>query len=125
MTVAFEAKVVSCVDAIGGEILQVTFDTLEPGKNEDERRSPYVLISCNFEFPRTPTIEWFSGNDYDGGADITSLALTRDRVLIKVDRDLDFDVNFRLPDRQFKRLDSFLRRMVDAHVLDTNGTSGS
>jgi hypothetical protein len=118
MTVAFEAKFVSCVDAIGGEILQVTFDTLGPGKNEDERRSPYVLISRNFEFPGAPTIEWFSGNDYDGGAEITSLALTRDRVLIKLDRDLDFDVSFRLPDRQFKRLGSFLRRMMDAHVLD-------
>jgi hypothetical protein len=117
MTVTFEAKFVSCADAIGGEILQVTFDTLPTGKDEEERRSPYVLISRNFEFPGSPTIEWFSGNDHNGGAEITSLALTRERVLIKLDRDLDFDVSFRLPDRQFARLASFLKRMINARVL--------
>jgi len=45
MRLSFEAKFVDCVDAIDGEILQVTFDTLAPGNDDVERRAPYVLIS--------------------------------------------------------------------------------
>jgi len=40
MTLAFKAKFVGCADAIGGEIMQVSFDTKSEGEDEDERRTP-------------------------------------------------------------------------------------
>ena len=116
MTHAFEAKFVSCADAIDGEILQVSFDTVPENQDEDERCTPYVLISRNFEFPGSATIEWHDGHDYDGGAEIVSMTLRRSRVSIKLDRELDFDVTFRLPDKKFVKLTSFLRRMIDDHI---------
>ena len=74
MTLAFRAKSVRCADAIDGEILQVCFDTMPASANEDERDTPYVLMSQNFEFPGPATIEWHDGSDYDGGAEIASVS---------------------------------------------------
>ncbi|MEA3212444.1 MAG: hypothetical protein QOE70_5501 [Chthoniobacter sp.] len=117
MTLAFRAKYVSCADAIGGEILQVCFDTVRESEDITERSTPYVLISRNFEFPDSPTIEWHDGTDCDGGAEIASLTLTRDRASMKLDRDLDIDVSFCIGDRGFGKLKTYLRRMLDAAVF--------
>jgi len=119
MTLAFNAKSVSCSSAIGGEILQVCFDTIPASKDEDERDKPYVLISRNFEFPDSATVEWHDGRDYDGGAEIVLARLTRERVLIKLDRQLEIDVSFSIGDRRFAQLTSYLRRMLDDSVLTT------
>lgn len=116
MTLAIEAKYVSCVDAIEGKILQVNFDTVPASHDEDERSTPYVLISRNFEFSDSATIEWHDGHDYDGGAEIVSMTLSRGRVLIKLDPELDFNVAFRLSDKKFAKLTSFLRRMIDDRI---------
>jgi hypothetical protein len=85
----------------------VSFDTVPSSHAEDDRCTPYVLISRNFEFPDSATVEWHDGKDYDGGAEITSVSLKRDQVSIKLDRDLDIEVGFHLPDRNFARLDPF------------------
>ena len=119
VTLAFDAKFVDCADAIGGEILQVAFDTVPASHNEDERCTPYVLISRNFEFPDSATIEWHDGKDYDGGARITSLILKRNRISIKLDRALNVEIAFRLHDRIFARLRSFLERMFDDRICIT------
>ena len=113
MTLAFEAKFVDCGDAIGGEILQVSFDTVSANHDEDERRTPYVLISRNFEFPYSATVEWHNGQNYDGGAEIRSLILQRDRLSIKLDRNRELEVTFRVSEKKFAKLKSFLSRMID------------
>ena|SRR5436190_68500 len=119
MTLAFEAKLVECRDAIGGEHLQVSFDTVSASDDEDERSTPYVLISRNFEFPGTATVEWHDGQEHDGGAEINTMSLQRDRVSIKLNRDLELDVAFRVPDKKFAKLKSFLREMIDDCVYIT------
>jgi hypothetical protein len=120
MTLAFDATRVDCADALDGEILQVSFDTAPEDQDEDERSTPYVLISRNFEFSDSATIEWHDGQDYDGGAEIVSATLRRARISIRVDRELDFEVAFRLPDNKFRKLTSFLRRMLDGSVCFTD-----
>jgi len=117
MNFAFRAKYVSCVNAIGGEILQVCFDTVRQSEDETDRSTPYVLVSRNFEFPDSPTIEWHDGTDYDGGAEIAALTLARERVLIKLDRDVNIDVRFCVGDRRFGKLCTYLRRMLDEAVF--------
>ena len=119
MTLAFEAKFVDCSDAIGGEILQVMFDTVPASHDEDGRCTPYVLISRNFEFPGSATIEWHDGQNYDGGPEIIFLTLQRNRVSIKLDRKLQIDVAFLVPDKKFAKLKSFLGRMIDHRVYIT------
>lgn len=117
MTVAFDARVVDCADAMGGEILQVIFDAAPEGQDEGARSTPYVLISRNFEFPDSATIEWHDGHDYDGGAEIVSMTLRRTRISIQIDQGTGFDVAFRLPAKEFTRLRSFLKRMIDDRIL--------
>ena len=113
MTLRFEAKFVSCLTAIGGDILQVNFDTRSESGDEDHRRTPYVSISQNFEFTDSAAIEWHDGHDYDGGAEIIAMALSREYISITVDQGLDFDVTCHLTERKFNQLKSFLRRMID------------
>jgi len=119
MTLTFEAKFVDCADAIGGEILQVSFDTVRLSHAEEDRCTPYVLISRNFEFPGFATVEWHDGKDYFGGAEITSVSLKRNQVSIKLDREVGFEVAFHLQDKKFARLRSFLKRMIDDRVCIT------
>ena len=99
--------------------MQVSFDTMPKSKDEDERDTPYVLISRNFEFPGTATVEWHDGSDYDGGAEIVLVTLTRERVLIELDRDMEIDVSIGIGDRRFAQLSSFLRRMLDEGAFAT------
>jgi quercetin dioxygenase-like cupin family protein len=112
MTLAFDATRVDCADALGGEILQVSFDTAPEDQDEDERSTPYVLIGRNFEFPDSATIEWRDAHDYDGGAEIVFVTLKRARISIRIDRELDFEVAFRLPDKEFAKLTSFEKGAV-------------
>lgn len=117
MNLAFKARFVGCADAIGGEILQVAFDTMPERDDEDERRTPYVLISRNFEFPGSAKIEWHDGVDYDGGAEIICLTLTRDRAIIRLDRELEINVSFSIGDRRFAKMSSYLKVMLDDSVF--------
>ena len=116
MSLTFEATAVSCDDAIDGEILQVSFDTLLANQDEEDRRTPYVLIMRNFEFPGSATIEWHDGKDYDGGADIVSVTLNRSRISIRLRRATDITVTFRIADEKFAQLTSYLTRMMDERI---------
>jgi len=117
MTLAFDATRIDCADALGGEILQVIFDTAPEDQDEDQRSTPYILISRNYEFPGSATIEWHDGHDYDGGAEIVTVTLRRTRITICVDQELNFEVTFHLTDKKFTKLTSFLRKMMDVRIF--------
>ena len=112
-TLSFECKFVDCSDAIEGEILHVQFDTLPASFDEEDRRSPYLLIGRNFEFAGPATVEWHDGKDYDGGGKIASVRFERDRLLMTLANNMRFDVTFQLSDAAFGQLHRFLRRMID------------
>jgi hypothetical protein len=42
--------------------------------------------------------------------------LRRTRITIRVDQELDFEVTFHLPDKKFKKLTTFLRKMMDDRI---------
>ncbi len=117
MTIAFEAKYVDCGDAIDGEILQVTFDSVAESEDWKNRRDPYVLIGQNFEFPGTPTIEWHDGDDYDGGAEVLKVSLTRTSVIIDTDKDVDFSLALFASDEEFSQLTDFLTRIFEGNDI--------
>jgi hypothetical protein len=116
MTIVFDATRIDFADALGGEILQVNFNTAPEDQDEAQRSTPYVLISRNFEVSDSATIEWYDGHDYDGGAEILSVTLKRTRITLCVNRELNFEVTFHLPDKKFKKLTSFLRRIMDDRI---------
>jgi hypothetical protein len=116
MTIVFDATRIDFADALGGEILQVNFDMAPEDQDEAQRSTPYVLISRNFEVSDSATIEWYDGHDYDGGAEILAVTLKRTRITLCVNRELNFEVTFHLPDKKFKKLTSFLRKMMDDRI---------
>jgi len=110
MTLAFKATAVRCANALDGEILRVTFDTAADGHDEENRRTPCLLIGHNIEFPGPPSIEWHDGKDYGGGK-ILSVILRRHDVSIRLDRKRNFEVTFNLSEGEYAELQSFLKRI--------------
>ena len=119
MTLRFDAEVVRCAEAVDGEILQVTLDSVDL-EDEDSRRSPYVLLGQCFEFPGPPTIEWHDGTDYDGGAEIRSILLKPNEVEIITDTGPGFGISLSLASAKYEELATFLRRIFPkTEVRDT------
>jgi hypothetical protein len=117
MILTFEANSVSCATALGGDILQVTFDTVPESMDEEERNTPYVLLSRNFEFPESPTIEWHDGSDYDSGVEIIAVILDRTHIAIRLENGFDIDVAFHLTDKKFAQFKFFMTRMIDNSLV--------
>jgi len=70
----------------------------------------------NFEFPDPATIEWHDGTDYDGGAEIVAVTLKRARILMSLDEGIDIDVTYRIDEKQFAKLTSYLTRIFDGLI---------
>jgi hypothetical protein len=118
MILAFKATYVACTDTLGGDILQVSFDTVLDD-DDNPRCSPYVLISRNFEFPESAAIEWHNGQDYDGGAEIRSITLTRTRIILRLNRELTINMSFQLSNEAYARLTVFLQKIMDDRLVFT------
>jgi len=112
-------------EALGGEIFQVSFNTVPKSQDEENRRTPYVFISRNCEFPEPATIEWHDGQDYDGGAEIVAVNLRRNRISIKLDRPMEITVGFNVLDNQFAELISFLTKIFGNGFYLDNSPHGS
>ena len=115
MNLSFEAPYVDCSNAMDWEIQQVRFDTVCDGA-EDSRKSPYILISRNFEFSGVATIEWHDGNDYDGGALIRSALLESNRIVIILDKSRTIEITFALDALHFEGLKKYLRNMLSERL---------
>lgn len=112
--IQFIATTVDCSEAGDFEIVQVTFDTEEDGPEahgSQERTSPYLLLSVNFEFEDDDDVrlEFHDGNDYDGGYGVTRAELWRDRVRVVAQGGPTFEIGFELSEKAFKELRKFLK----------------
>jgi hypothetical protein len=105
----FEAKKVEYSEANGGEIIQVIFDS-EVKPNEEIDETIYLLISAQYEIPPVnATVEWFDGNEYDGGLEIKKHTLTNNLLLLTLEKDRKFKINFKTDDRTLKKVNEFLK----------------
>jgi len=114
MKLSFHAPYVKCTDAMDGEIVWVSFDTILADNEtaEDNRKTPYVGISRNFEFPGPAGIDWHDGNDCEGGGAIKSAVLEGNRIFIIVESGNTIEITFRLNHVQFKELEESLQPML-------------
>jgi hypothetical protein len=114
MNLSFVAPYVDCSNALDWEIQQVAFDTVcnDADGAEESRKSPYVCISRNFEFPGTARIEWHDGKDDEGGASIRSALLESNRILIILDKSRTIEITFALDALHFEELKKYLCNML-------------
>lgn len=107
--ISFFATEVEYTEAIGGEIVQVTFDE-DPEQDPFNRTKCYVLISQNYEFPSSPTLEWHDGKDDNGGEKILSYKLTKDFFELNATNNISIKVQHECNEKTFIEIQSFFQR---------------
>ena len=113
MHIKFTANNVSYNEAIDGEIVQVVFDE-DTDNDSTEISKYYLLILVNYEFgSHSPSIEWFDGNECNGGASIINYRIDRNSLQISLDNSLSFDIAFSADEQIYKNIESFLSNLVD------------
>lgn len=112
MHIKFTAHDVSYVESIDGEIAQVSFnedrddDPLNPSKFSFD-------ISVSYEFPPIiPSVEWFDGSDYDGGANILNCKIGRNSLQLWLDNGMSFDIDFEIEDTLFNDINKFITSLL-------------
>ncbi len=108
MEIKFEAKKVEYTEAGDGEYVQIDFDSeVYPNPNEDQ--SIYLMISAQYEIPPfRPTVEWYDGKEYDGGVGIREYDLTENNLVLILEKDVIFKINFRTDKKTLKEIKNIL-----------------
>ena len=116
MHLTFGAKDVTYNEALGGDLVQVTFQE-ESDPEIDYSKTNYslpppiksVTFSANYEFPPCDiTVEWCDGEEYDGGKSIKAIELTKTSLKMVLENGFRIDVTFRIDEITFRNIHRFL-----------------
>ncbi len=110
-TLQFTAVTVECSETIDWEIVQVNFDSMDSSFDEENRTSPYLMISANFEFSKRVQIEYHDGADY-AGDNLDRIDLWRSRAEAFSGSGRKFDIAFELSDAAFAELREYLKVLL-------------
>lgn len=94
----------------------MNFDTMDSDFDEENRTSPYLMISANFELSKRVQIEYHDGEDYAGDS-LDRIQLWRSRVLAFSGRGHEFDIAFELSDAAFSKLRQYLKVLLRSDCL--------
>ncbi|MEH6814750.1 MAG: hypothetical protein V7677_19625 [Motiliproteus sp.] len=116
MHLVFNAQEVTYAEALGGDIVQVSFqEEPDPDIDYSKKNCPLppptksVCFSACYEFPPCDTtVEWCDGEDYDGGKSIKEVVLTKTSLKVVLENEFRIDVNFQTDDITFKNIQNFL-----------------
>ncbi len=115
MHLVFYAKEVNYAEALGGDIIQVTFqEYADPdlGSTVVSTSLPpykYILLSANYEFPPyTTNVEWINGADDWDGDSIREIDLTRTKLKLILEDGCSIEVSFQTDDITYQNISSFL-----------------
>ena len=113
----FNALRVSCYKDLGGDILQVYFESIIDNSPDDiETVYPSFTIIQNFEFPGPPYTEWSDDNDYDGGKDIKRIELKRNSILVIFRDNFTIEIFFKIDEKEFQNLETFLGNIARKYI---------
>lgn len=119
--ISFKANKVSFQEANGGDIIQILFNEEIAENQSDDPNSiskPYFLITQDYEFPSKPTIEWFDGKDFDGGADLRGYNFTACFFEVKLSNGLMFSIEHACSQKVFNKIDTFLKNEFPNRKLE-------
>jgi hypothetical protein len=115
MNLVFHAKEVTYSEALGGDIVQVSFqEELDPDIDYGKKGAPlppaikHVLISANYEFSGKKHVEWCDGEEFDGGQSIRKVEITKTRLKLVVVNGFNFEVTFNTDEITFQKIVAFL-----------------
>ncbi len=81
--------------------------------DEENRISPYLMISANFEFSNRIQVEFHDGKDYAGDK-LYRIELWRSRVVAISERGHEFNIAFEISDAAFAKLREYLKVLLRA-----------
>jgi hypothetical protein len=116
MHLKFHAEEVCYSEALGGDIIQVSFQEkpdpeIDYGKKNHLLPPPikYIGFSACYEFPPfTTSVDWCDGENDDGGELIKKIELTETSLKLVLENNYSFEVNFKTDDITFQNIKSFL-----------------
>jgi len=116
MHLAFEAEEVLYLEALGGDIIQVTFQEFSDPDIDCSKKYfkipppiKYLSFSINYEFPPCRIIvEWCDGKKYDERNKIENIHLTKTSLKMILANGFSFDIDFKTDDLTFKNIKTFL-----------------
>jgi len=111
--ITFVANEVSYLDALDGDIVQLSFDE-DPDQDPFHRIKCELSISQNYEFPGKPTVEWHDGEDYDGGVEVRRYRLTQNLFELETIDGPTFTIQHRCPHETYVQIERFLQREFDS-----------
>ena len=106
--ITFTAKELRYEEALGGDIVQISFDE-DPTEDPLDRTKRYFLISQNYEFPGKPTVEWHDGIDYDGGSEIVDYVFTKNLFEANLKNGLSIKVHHSCSEDVLMKIQAFLK----------------
>lgn len=116
MHLKFNAQEVTYAEALGGDLVQVSFQE-EPDPDIDYSKKNHPLpqlikslsFSACYEFPPyDTTVEWCDGDNYSGGELIRKVELSKTCLKVELENEYRFDVSFEIDDITFKNIQRFL-----------------
>lgn len=112
MNINFKAVEVEYDEAMGGEIVCISFDE-DPNDYSFNRTKRCISISQNYEFPGKPTLQWHDGEDYDGdysgGTGIKSYNLSKDLFELELTNGLSFNISHSCSNKVLVKIQRFLK----------------
>ncbi|WP_057831331.1 hypothetical protein [Colwellia sp. TT2012] len=116
MHLEFYAQEVHYAEALGGDIIQVSFQEY-PDPEVDYNKSDFqlppsvkrIFFSANYEFPPCAThVDWCDGEEEDGGELIKEIELTNRSLKMTLKNNYSFNVSFKTDDITFQKIKCFL-----------------
>jgi len=116
MHIVFNAQEVDYREALGGDIIQVSFKEY-PDPEVDYSKKNWKLpppvksvdFSVNYEFPPyTTVVNWCDGEEEDGGELIKEIELTETLMRLVLENKFSFEVSFKTDDITFIKIKKFL-----------------
>ena len=116
MHLAFEAQEVLYNEALGGDIIQVSFQEFPDPDIDYSKKNfkipppiKYLSFSVNYEYSHSGIIvEWCDGERYDGQNTIKEIHLTKTSLAVILANSFSFEINFKTDDLTFKNIKTFL-----------------
>ncbi len=116
MHLAFEAQEVLYNEALGGDIIQVSFQEFPDPDIDCSKKNfkipppiKYLSFSVNYENSHSGIIvEWCDGERYDGQNKIKEVHLTKTSLSVILANSFSFEINFKTDDLTFKNIKTFL-----------------
>jgi len=116
MNFQFDAKSVSYEEALGGDIVQVSFEE-NPDDDPLNPSSCSLCFTINYEFPPSHIdFEWCDGNDYAGGVEAIKYSISNSEFIVWLDTDASIKVNFSTNTSRYKKIVSLLRKELGESV---------